>query len=185
MGIDPPGFHLIDANTHYNCETCTHFSHSHDGFCLKYENHLENSNAICEDYFQKGKKLCPFCSNTIGEYVNECPFCASVFNADLAQSAEDNIHADQSSLAQAGEQHFTDTFMIKMDYWKHSLLDLSKRNNQLNFKPESKRNIEIFHPTLTHLFNEMVILHNSKKFQPILKRKISMMKKNLIELNNK
>jgi len=48
-------------------------------------------------------------------------------------------------------------FRNKFTVWKQNLLDMSHKNRQLYFKPGSRNAIEIVHPHMLWLFNELVI----------------------------
>ena len=58
-----------------------------------------------------------------------------------------------SGIQKVGSVKFRNKFTV----WKQKLLDMSHRNRQLYFKPGSRNAIEIIHPHMYWLFNELVI----------------------------
>lgn len=61
----------------------------------------------------------------------------------------------------------TEKFESKFNIWKNNLLDMSHRNRQLYFKPEGRNTLEIIHPTMQKLFDEMIIKQKKFIFPPV------------------
>jgi hypothetical protein len=68
-----------------------------------------------------------------------------------------------SGIQKVGSVKFRDKFTV----WKQNLLDMSHRNRQLYFKPGSRNAIEIVHPHMYWLFNELVIKDKRFIFPPV------------------
>ncbi len=68
-----------------------------------------------------------------------------------------------SGIQKVGSVKFRDKFTV----WKQNLLDMSHRNRQLYFKPGSRNAIEIIHPHMYWLFNELVIKDKRFIFPPV------------------
>ena len=68
-----------------------------------------------------------------------------------------------SGIQKVGSVKFRDKFTV----WKQNLLDMSHRNRQLYFKPGSRNAIEIIHPHMYWLFNELVIKDKRFVFPPV------------------
>ena len=52
----------------------------------------------------------------------------------------------------------------KVKIWKNSLLDLSRRNSMIYYKPESKRTLEIIEKDIDPFFETLVINHKFTRF---------------------
>ncbi len=63
-----------------------------------------------------------------------------------------------------------DKFKKKLEYWKSSLLDLTRRNKQLYFNPEGKRRIEIIAPAPAELFDKILSQTRKLEFIKIFNR---------------
>ncbi len=59
----------------------------------------------------------------------------------------------------------------KLEIWKNNLLDLSKRNRQIHFRPDAKNAIEFLYPSFDKLFSNLVIKERKHTFIPIYKIK--------------
>ncbi len=64
-----------------------------------------------------------------------------------------------------------DRAIAKIHKWKSNFLDLSSRNNQLNFNLNSKRYIELIHPKCADLFKLLLIYDQTFEFPPIYQKK--------------
>lgn len=164
--IHPPGFHQLSQQSDQNCENCTHFSHAYDGFCVKYSYKLQDPNAFCESFLTRGFVLCPFCSSKVKEDVSVCPTCQTqlVEPMEEPQLNETELRVQQ---IQKETQKYSLKFQRKFDLWKQYLLDLSKRNHQLHFSPNSKRMVEIISPSLGDLFQLLVGEEKRIPFSPV------------------
>jgi superfamily I DNA and/or RNA helicase/very-short-patch-repair endonuclease len=67
-----------------------------------------------------------------------------------------------------------DRIEAKIDYWKKKLLDLSRRNPQLNFNPTAKNRIEFIYPDATTLFDTLVVKGKEITLPPIFSLKFDM-----------
>ncbi|WP_457558677.1 DUF4011 domain-containing protein [Candidatus Harpocratesius sp.] len=56
---------------------------------------------------------------------------------------------------------------VKMQFWKSSFLDLSFRNNQLNFNPYAKDIIEVIHQDSSALFKILLIMQQTFSFPSV------------------
>ncbi len=56
---------------------------------------------------------------------------------------------------------------VKLEHWKAKLLDFSRKNPQVNFKPESKSVIEVIYPDVYEVFNRLFISNLSVYFPPV------------------
>ena len=64
---------------------------------------------------------------------------------------------------------FSEAFKKKFEIWKNYLLDMSRRNRQLYFKPSARNSLEIIYPDFNNLFDS-IIIHNRKHiFIPVYK----------------
>jgi very-short-patch-repair endonuclease len=59
----------------------------------------------------------------------------------------------------------------KIQRWKSNFLDLSNRNNQLNFNPHSKSFIEVISPDCATLFKMLIVMDQTCIFPPVFKTK--------------
>ena len=175
MDAHAPGFHELEVRTDQNCKNCTHFSQAYDGFCGKFSFKITSDYAICEAFLERGLTYCPFCSSKIQDQSKICPTCQAPLN-----QPEDEIEL-KDSLGQSNREflrvqqlppetiHYTKEFEEKFDIWKQYLLDLSKRNLQLNFSPasSSKRTIEIISPPLGEIFEKLGGEEKRIPFHPV------------------
>ncbi|MHA1339915.1 MAG: DUF3320 domain-containing protein [Promethearchaeota archaeon] len=65
------------------------------------------------------------------------------------------------------EGGFSDTFNKKFRIWANNLLDLSHKNRALYIKPKARTTLEIIHPPMDYLFEELVINGKEFKFPPV------------------
>ena len=94
---------------------------------------MEFTKGICEEFFPKGKKTCPFCSNIIDQFELSCPYCTS-------KLSQDNIESGQE-ITQLGE---TSELMKKGGVLEVALIDedidagLSARHGDMTAGPYAK-----------------------------------------------
>ncbi|MHA1618201.1 MAG: DUF4011 domain-containing protein, partial [Promethearchaeota archaeon] len=160
MDARAPGFHELKVRSDQNCKNCAHFSQAYDGFCAKFSFKISSTYAICEVFLERGSIHCPFCSSKIPEQSKICPTCQAPLkkaedglglNVSLGQSNTEFIRIQQLPLETV---KYSKEFETKFNIWKQYLLDLSRRNFQLNFSPSSKRTIEIISPSLGETFEK-------------------------------
>ncbi|MHA1672463.1 MAG: DUF4011 domain-containing protein [Promethearchaeota archaeon] len=60
-----------------------------------------------------------------------------------------------------------DRARAKIKFWKSSFLDLSYRNDQLNFKPSASDVLEIINPDATSLFKILLVMQQTFTFPPV------------------
>ncbi|MHA1520201.1 MAG: DUF4011 domain-containing protein [Promethearchaeota archaeon] len=173
MDARAPGFHELKVRSDQNCKNCTHFSQVYDGFCAKFSFKISSTYAICEAFLERGSIHCPFCSSKIPEQSKICPTCQAPLkkaedglglNVSLGQSNTEFIRIQQLPLETV---KYSKEFETKFNIWKQYLLDLSRRNFQLNFSPSSKRTIEIISPSLGETFEKLVGEEKRLHFYPV------------------
>ncbi|MDX9925706.1 MAG: DUF4011 domain-containing protein, partial [Ignavibacteriaceae bacterium] len=64
------------------------------------------------------------------------------------------------------------TFEFKFDTWKSNIIDLTKRNPQINFNPTKKNIVELIHPPMDDLFDRLVIKRKILNFVPVYDKPI-------------
>ena len=171
--VVPPGFHeqetVIELKT---CQNCKYYSGLYDGYCIQYEYNLRGKDPICESFFERGLQVCTFCGNEFPEDEKVCPSC----HAQVQKIQDLPFGSPQSLDLEAFPAHgaetkieYSDVFVSKFDLWKNALLDMSKRNNQLNFPAESKRSVEIKYPHPRDLFKDLVIDSKTFHFMSVYK----------------
>lgn len=45
----------------------------------------------------------------------------------------------------------------KLEYWKHQLLDLGKRNKMINYRETKRTTIKLVEPSFDELFNRLAV----------------------------
>ena len=77
----------------------------------------------------------------------------------------------ESSLENLSSNSF---LKLRIEDWKSRLIDLSKRNRLLYFKPSKRGSLSISHPDMVTIFNKLVLR----------KRKLEFFHKNIIPLKD-
>ncbi|WP_457559734.1 DUF3320 domain-containing protein [Candidatus Harpocratesius sp.] len=171
--VQPPGFRPLEKRSDENCKNCANFSQAYDGFCIKYGIKITQEYMVCELFLPRGSTFCPFCSAQIEENLTICPHCQSDLISEISEQSnikgegsedQDSIRIHQFKVEKVD---YTPKFEKRFRIWKQYLLDLSKRNFQLNFRPHSKRTIEIISPSLSSLFQLLVGEEKRLHFQPV------------------
>ncbi len=173
MDAHAPGFHELEVRSEKNCKNCHHFSHAYDGFCGKFSFKITSDYAICEAFLERGSIYCPFCSSKIQEQSDICPICQTPLNLSDDEIEENNTLGQSNREFLRVQQlppetiKYSQEFETKFNIWKQYLLDLSKRNFQLNFSPSSKRTIEIISPSQGEIFEKLVGEEKRLHFYPV------------------